>query len=99
MGSGAGAALVTGAANGIGRAIALRLRADGFAVAAADIEARDARGPEELKSADEARTVPSADGSATATTAARDPGAGDPGANGPDASGPDTGQPSGTGQP
>jgi 3-oxoacyl-[acyl-carrier protein] reductase len=32
-------AMVTGAANGIGRAIALRLRDDGFAVAAADIEA------------------------------------------------------------
>ena len=31
-------ALVTGAANGIGRAIALRLRDDGFRVAAADIE-------------------------------------------------------------
>lgn len=31
-------ALVTGAANGIGRAIALRLRDDGFLVAAADIE-------------------------------------------------------------
>ena len=31
-------ALVTGAANGIGRAIALRLRGDGFGVAAADIE-------------------------------------------------------------
>ena len=30
--------MVTGAANGIGRAIALRLRDDGFAVAAADIE-------------------------------------------------------------
>ena len=31
-------ALVTGAANGIGRAVALRLRGDGFRVAAADIE-------------------------------------------------------------
>jgi NAD(P)-dependent dehydrogenase (short-subunit alcohol dehydrogenase family) len=31
-------ALVTGAANGIGRAVALRLRDDGFRVAAADIE-------------------------------------------------------------
>src|SRR6516164_2724442 len=31
-------ALVTGAANGIGRAIALRLQRDGFRVAAADIE-------------------------------------------------------------
>lgn len=31
-------AIVTGAANGIGRAIALRLRDDGFRVAAADIE-------------------------------------------------------------
>jgi NAD(P)-dependent dehydrogenase (short-subunit alcohol dehydrogenase family) len=31
-------AMVTGAANGIGRAIALRLRDDGFRVAAADIE-------------------------------------------------------------
>ena len=31
-------ALVTGAANGIGRAITLRLRDDGFRVAAADIE-------------------------------------------------------------
>ena len=31
-------ALATGAANGIGRAIALRLRDDGFRVAAADIE-------------------------------------------------------------
>ena len=30
--------MVTGAANGIGRAIALRLRDDGFRVAAADIE-------------------------------------------------------------
>ncbi|HXZ71821.1 MAG TPA: hypothetical protein VEH31_13285, partial [Streptosporangiaceae bacterium] len=30
--------MVTGAANGIGRAIALRLRGDGFRVAAADIE-------------------------------------------------------------
>ena len=30
--------MVTGAANGIGRAIALRLRDDGFQVAAADIE-------------------------------------------------------------
>ncbi len=30
--------MVTGAANGIGRAVALRLRDDGFAVAAADIE-------------------------------------------------------------
>jgi NAD(P)-dependent dehydrogenase (short-subunit alcohol dehydrogenase family) len=46
MGSGARAALVTGAANGIGRAIALRLRDDGFAVAATDIEVRDADGPE-----------------------------------------------------
>ena len=34
-------ALVTGAANGIGRAIALRLRDDGFRVAAADIEPVD----------------------------------------------------------
>jgi NAD(P)-dependent dehydrogenase (short-subunit alcohol dehydrogenase family) len=32
------AAVVTGAANGIGRAVALRLRDDGFAVAAVDIE-------------------------------------------------------------
>lgn len=35
---GAAVALVTGAANGIGRAIALRLRSDGFRVAAADID-------------------------------------------------------------
>jgi NAD(P)-dependent dehydrogenase (short-subunit alcohol dehydrogenase family) len=34
----AAVAMVTGAANGIGRAVALRLRNDGFAVAAADIE-------------------------------------------------------------
>jgi NAD(P)-dependent dehydrogenase (short-subunit alcohol dehydrogenase family) len=34
-------AVVTGAANGIGRAIALRLRDDGFSVAAADIEPVD----------------------------------------------------------
>jgi len=34
----AAAAVVTGAAHGIGRAVALRLRDDGFAVAAADIE-------------------------------------------------------------
>ncbi len=38
MGSGAAVAVVTGAANGIGAAVALRLRDDGFAVAAADIE-------------------------------------------------------------
>src|SRR5258708_37468038 len=34
----ASVAMVTGAANGIGRAIALRLRDDGFLVAAVDIE-------------------------------------------------------------
>src|SRR5258708_34952873 len=38
MEPGAAVAMVTGAANGIGRAVALRLRNDGFAVAAADIE-------------------------------------------------------------
>jgi 3-oxoacyl-[acyl-carrier protein] reductase len=38
MGPRAAVAVVTGAANGIGRAVALRLRDDGFAVAAADIE-------------------------------------------------------------
>ena len=38
MGSGAAVAVVTGAANGIGAAVALRLREDGFAVAAADVE-------------------------------------------------------------
>jgi 3-oxoacyl-[acyl-carrier protein] reductase len=38
MGSGAAVAVVTGAANGIGAAVALRLRDDGFAVAAADVE-------------------------------------------------------------
>jgi 3-oxoacyl-[acyl-carrier protein] reductase len=38
MEPGSSVALVTGAANGIGRAIALRLREDGFAVAAVDIE-------------------------------------------------------------
>lgn len=38
MGSGAGVAVVTGAANGIGAAVALRLRDDGFAVAATDVE-------------------------------------------------------------
>jgi NAD(P)-dependent dehydrogenase (short-subunit alcohol dehydrogenase family) len=38
MGSGAAVAVVTGAANGIGAAVALRLRDDGFAVAATDIE-------------------------------------------------------------
>ena len=36
MGSGAAVAVVTGAANGIGAAVAQRLREDGFAVAAAD---------------------------------------------------------------
>jgi NAD(P)-dependent dehydrogenase (short-subunit alcohol dehydrogenase family) len=35
---GRNAAMVTGAANGIGRAVSLRLRDDGFGVAAADIE-------------------------------------------------------------
>ncbi len=38
MGSGAAVAVVTGAANGIGAAVAQRLREDGFAVAAADVE-------------------------------------------------------------
>lgn len=38
MEPGASAAIVTGAANGIGRAIALRLSDDGFLVAAVDIE-------------------------------------------------------------
>ncbi len=38
MEPGAIVAMVTGAANGIGRAIALRLRDDGFLVAAADVE-------------------------------------------------------------
>jgi NAD(P)-dependent dehydrogenase (short-subunit alcohol dehydrogenase family) len=38
MEPGTAVAVVTGAANGIGRAVALRLRDDGFAVAAADIE-------------------------------------------------------------
>ena len=38
MEPGAAVAVVTGAANGIGRAVARRLRDDGFAVAAADIE-------------------------------------------------------------
>jgi 3-oxoacyl-[acyl-carrier protein] reductase len=38
MGPRTAVAVVTGAANGIGRAVALRLRDDGFAVAAADIE-------------------------------------------------------------
>src|SRR5258708_18066656 len=37
MEPGASAAIVTGAANGIGRAIALRLSDDGFLVAAVDI--------------------------------------------------------------
>src|SRR5215831_1451246 len=40
----ASVAMVTGAANGIGRAIALRLRNDGFQVAAADIEPVESAG-------------------------------------------------------
>ena len=39
-----GSAIVTGAANGIGRAIAERLRDDGFAVAGVDIETIDVAG-------------------------------------------------------
>ncbi len=38
MEPGAAVAMVTGAANGLGRAIAARLRDDGFRVAGADIE-------------------------------------------------------------
>jgi NAD(P)-dependent dehydrogenase (short-subunit alcohol dehydrogenase family) len=45
MASGAPAALVTGAANGIGRAIALRLRDDGLAVVAADLEPAEEADP------------------------------------------------------
>src|SRR5580693_3828795 len=41
MKPGTAVALVTGAANGIGRAVTLRLRSDGFAVAGADIEPVD----------------------------------------------------------
>jgi 3-oxoacyl-[acyl-carrier protein] reductase len=41
MEPGAAVALVTGAANGLGRAIAARLRDDGFRVAGADIELAD----------------------------------------------------------
>jgi NAD(P)-dependent dehydrogenase (short-subunit alcohol dehydrogenase family) len=44
MGPRAAVAVVTGAANGIGRAVALRLRDDGFAVAAADIEPAEPAG-------------------------------------------------------
>src|SRR5215469_2859578 len=41
MEPGAAVALVTGAANGLGRAIAARLRDDGFRVAGTDIEPAD----------------------------------------------------------
>ena len=42
-------ALVTGAARGLGRAIATRLLRDGFAVAVVDIDTRSFAGPDALE--------------------------------------------------